>query len=213
MMTSSNGNISAWLAPCAGNSPVPVTSPHKGQWRGALFFSLFCARINGWVNNRAAGDLRRHRGQYDVIWMNWGNFGAVRGTVNRSFFSKNPRKTTRPFGRGMAYHLFVHILVYILPQPESLQWYMHYQIILDLSFSYTTFQWRHNERDSVSNHQSLGCLLSCLFRRRSKKTSKLRVTGRCAGNSPWTDEFPAQMANKAENVSIWWRHHDIYACM
>ena len=46
-----------------------------------------------------------------------------------------------------------------------------------------------------------------VFRRRSKKTSKLRVTGLCVGNSPGTSEFPAQMASNAENVSIWWRHH------
>ena len=45
------------------------------------------------------------------------------------------------------------------------------------------------------------------FRRRSKKTSKLRVTGLCAGNSPVTGEFPAQMTSNTENVSIWWRHH------
>ena len=45
-------------------------------------------------------------------------------------------------------------------------------------------------------------LLNRLFRRRSKKTSKLRVTGLCAGNSPGTGEFPAQMASNAENVSI-----------
>ena len=51
---------------CAGNSPVPVNSPHKGQWRGALMFSLICAWINDWVNNREAGYLRRHRGHYDV---------------------------------------------------------------------------------------------------------------------------------------------------
>ena len=41
------------------------------------------------------------------------------------------------------------------------------------------------------------------------KTSKLRVTGLCVGNSPVTEEFPAQMASNAENVSIWWRHHDV----
>ena len=46
-----------------------------------------------------------------------------------------------------------------------------------------------------------------LFRRRSKKTSKLRVTGLCEGNSPVTGEFPTQRASNAENVSIWWRHH------
>ena len=44
--------------------------------------------------------------------------------------------------------------------------------------------------------------------RRSKKTSKLRVIGLCAGNSPVTGEFPAQRANNAENVSIWWRRHE-----
>ena len=44
----------------------PVNSPHKGQWRKALMFSLICARIYGWVNNGEAGDLRRHRGHYDV---------------------------------------------------------------------------------------------------------------------------------------------------
>ena len=58
--------FSALLALCAGNSPVPVNSPHKGQWRGALVFSLIFVWINGWVNNREAGDLRRHRGHYDV---------------------------------------------------------------------------------------------------------------------------------------------------
>ena len=47
----------------------PVNSPHKGQWRGAFMFSLICVWINGWVNNREAGDLRRHRGHYDVIVM------------------------------------------------------------------------------------------------------------------------------------------------
>ena len=46
------------------------------------------------------------------------------------------------------------------------------------------------------------------FRRRSKKTSKLRVTGLCEGNSPATGEFPAQRAIDAENISIWWRQHD-----
>ena len=68
--------------------------------------------------------------------------------------------------------------------------------------------WRHNEWESVSNHQPHDCLLNCLFGRRSKKTSKLRVTGLCAGNSSETGEFPAQRASNAENVSIWWRHHD-----
>ena len=51
------------LAICAGNSS------HKGQWRGALMFSLICVWINGWVNSREAGDLRRYRAHYDVTVM------------------------------------------------------------------------------------------------------------------------------------------------
>ena len=61
--------FSALLAICAGNSPVPVNSLHKGQWRGALMFSLISASIKGWVNNQEAGDLRRSRPHYDVIVM------------------------------------------------------------------------------------------------------------------------------------------------
>ena len=70
------------MAFCAGNPPVtgafpsqrpmpPVTvvSPNKGQWRGALKFSLICAWANGWANNRHASDLRRYRGHYDAIAM------------------------------------------------------------------------------------------------------------------------------------------------
>ena len=59
-------------------------------------------------------------------------------------------------------------------------------------------QWRHNERDGVSDHQPHDCLLNRLFR---------RVTGLCEGNSPVTDEFLTQRASNAENVSIWWGHH------
>ena len=68
-------------------------------------------------------------------------------------------------------------------------------------------QWLHNGHDSVSNHQPHDCFLNRLFRHKSKKTSKLRVTGLCVGNSPEAGEFHAQMASNAENVSIWWRHH------
>ena len=73
--------------------------------------------------------------------------------------------------------------------------------------SISSLQWRHSEPDGVSNHQPHNCLPNRLFGHRSKKTSKLRVTGLCEGNSPETDEFPAQRASNAEIVSIWWRHH------
>ena len=71
-----------------------------------------------------------------------------------------------------------------------------------------TLRWRHNDPDGVSNHQPHDCFLNRLLRRRRKKTSKLRVTGLGAGNSPMTGEFPAQMASNAENGSIWWRHRE-----
>ena len=63
-------NLSSHCA--ASNSSysiVPGEFPHKGQWRGALMFSLICVWINDWVNNREAGDLRRYRTHYDVIVM------------------------------------------------------------------------------------------------------------------------------------------------
>ena len=53
-----------------------------------------------------------------------------------------------------------------------------------------SLQWRHNDHDSVSNHRRHDCLLSRLFRRRSKKTSKLRVTGHCEGNRRWPVDSP-----------------------
>ena len=77
----------------------------------------------------------------------------------------------------------------------------------------STLLWRHNEPDGVSNHQPHDCWLNRLFSQRSKKTSTFRVTGLCAGKSPETGEFPAQMASNAENVSIWWRHHEVSKCM
>ena len=68
-------------------------------------------------------------------------------------------------------------------------------------------RWRHNDRDGVSNHEPHGRLIKRLFRRRSRKASKLRVNGFCEGNSPVTGGFPAQKASDVENVSIWWRHN------
>ena len=72
-----------------------------------------------------------------------------------------------------------------------------------------TLQWRSNERDGVWNHQPHDCLFNRWFRHRWKKTSKLPVTGLREGNSQVTCEFPTQRASNAENVLIWWRHHEI----
>ena len=64
--------FAALLAICA----VPVNSSHKGQWRGALMLPFICAWINGWVNNREAGDVRRNQAHYDVNVMEYNHFYA-----------------------------------------------------------------------------------------------------------------------------------------
>ena len=68
-----------------------------------------------------------------------------------------------------------------------------------------TLQWCHNERDGVPKHRRVNCLLNRVLRSTSKKTSKLRLTGLCEGNPPVTGKFPSE---RAENGSIWWRHHE-----
>ena len=83
MMTSSNGNIFRVTCHLCGS---PVNSPHKSQWRGALIFSLICAWINDWVNNREAGDLRRYYAHYDVIVM-----GRLPVTTNPVHYDESHR--------------------------------------------------------------------------------------------------------------------------
>ena len=61
---------------------------------------------------------------------------------------------------------------------------------------FITLQWRHNKRDGVSNHQPHDCLLNRLFRRKSKKTSKIRVIGLCVGNSPVNSPHKGQVMRK-----------------
>ena len=75
----------------------PVNSPHKGQWRGALMFSLICAWLNGWVNNRNADVFRRHRAHYDVIVMVTNcidNRSEIYPAEYRLTYDTNPREST-----------------------------------------------------------------------------------------------------------------------
>ena len=123
-----------------------------------------------------------------------GSFSWIHGR-NRNYQNKTKHK-----------HVYIS---YLRPILSTFQHHKAYVLYNDGSL-YEPLQWRHNECDGVSNHQPSDSLLNRLFRRRSKKTSMLRVTGLCAGNSPVTGEFPAQRARNGENVSIWWRHHDIY---
>ena len=90
----------------------------------------------------------------------------------------------------------------------------HVQVYIykDTCVVYTmqSLRWRYNEHDGVSNHRRLDCLLWHLFGHSSKKTSKLRITGLCERNPPVTGGLPSQRAIDAENVSNWWRHHDVH---
>ena len=72
----------------------PVNSPRKSQWRGALMFSLICARIKGWVNNGEAGDMRRHRAHYDVIVMIRGEIYCSKIVAIRYSSKKNRDNVT-----------------------------------------------------------------------------------------------------------------------
>ena len=69
--------FSTLLALCAGNSPDTGKFPQKGQWHGALMFSLICAWTNGWVNNRDANDLRHHRTHYDITIVSYHQFLVI----------------------------------------------------------------------------------------------------------------------------------------
>ena len=93
-----------------GINRLPMNSPHNGQWRGALMFSLICAWINGWVNNRAAGEFRRHRAHYDVTLMGGVWFNSVQWPyqtpLNRCrFITRNSVYSQFSFSRKMFMNL------------------------------------------------------------------------------------------------------------
>ena len=88
--------FSTLLAIGAGNSPVTMNFPHKGQWQGALVFSLICTWINGWVNNRGAGDLRPHRTHYDGVVM-----GVCCGV--RIWLGVRPQVLSKSTGRSLTH--------------------------------------------------------------------------------------------------------------
>ena len=101
-------------------------------------------------------------------------------------------------------NIYIHIYILVFENViSSFCGGLHSPHKLKIFFQKVTLQRRHHERDSISNHQHLHCLLSRLFGRRSKKTSKLSVTGLCDGNPPVTGEFPSQRASNVENVSSW----------
>ena len=164
--------------------------PHEPCYQGTLKFQLFiqCSTIDKCYEILTS---KRHVNNFEPVYQH-----LIALNIRVVEKEKVLLKTIMVDGKRSAHVIFSCLMA---PNPC---WPMRFYAI--------PLQWRHNGRDSVSNHQPHDWLLNRLFRRRSKKTSKLRVTGLCARNSPVSGEFPAQMASNAENVSIWWRHHVIW---
>ena len=111
--------FSALLALCEGNSPV-TGHPNKGQWHAALVFSLICTWINGWVNNREAGDLRRRRVYYDVMaWKRFPQYWPFARKFTGGFPHKGPKLRT-------LYCFFVAILNKLLNKQSSCHHFLRY---------------------------------------------------------------------------------------
>ena len=112
------------------------------------------------------------------------------------------------FGCGCQWYLFEACVCKYAEWSHSLNGWNATDLTMRVIWCRTHYSDAIMVLNGISNHQPRHCLFNRLFRHRSKKTSKLCVTGLCAGNSPVTGEFPTQMASNAENVSIWWRHHE-----
>ena len=171
--------FSALLAICAGNSPV--TGEFPTQRPVTRSFDVYF-------------DLRPNERLSKQWWGWWFE------TLSRSLWRHRNVCVSKQ-----------HIVLGILDLNNVVLWICSITMLnVHLCYvktRYTALQWRHNGCDGVWNHQSNDCLLNRLFRRRSKKTSTLRATGLCEGNSPVTGEFPAKRTSTEENASIWWRHH------
>ena len=118
----SHDDVIKWIT-CPRNSPFvqgihrsPVNSPHKGQWRGALMFSLMSAWLNGWVNNCEAGDLRCHHAHYDVSVM----YNQSAAVYSSSTYYLHPKFNTR--------QLFIAICLKIVLNISNLA-YVFYQYV------------------------------------------------------------------------------------
>ena len=156
-----------------GNSPGPVNSPHRGQVTRKCFH-LMTSSWRGLISINSGKCLMPKR-RKTITWtnddLNWPLLmeGLAQGYSNSI---ANALGSLQP-------------LIYLHTSPSGL-------IVLSQSL-----QWRHN--NGISNPRCLDCLLNRLYRRRPKKTSKLRVTGLCEV----TGDFPSQRTCNAENVSIW----------
>ena len=187
----------------------PVNSTHKGQWRRALMFSLICAWINSWLNNREAGDLRSHRAHYDVIVMLM-NFHQIslkyypRGTCDN--------KTEMVLVILLRWTSDMSLPCLMLTMIQDVQ-YIHYIMraiasqITSLTIVYSTV---YSDADQRKHQSSASLAFVWGIHRWPVNFSQAARHWPLCGEFTGTGEFPAQMASIAENVSIWWSHHEIY---
>ena len=141
----------------------PVNYPHKGQWRGALIFSLLCTWLNGWVSNREAGDSRRHCAHYDVIVMRLASLEISNMCIKESDQHYNDHDSVIPDYQWRSVWSVPGII------PCHIEWHYNGVIISGMA--------SHISKPTI--------VCSTVYsKRRSKKTPKHRVTGLCEGKSP-----------------------------
>ena len=177
---------SASLRPCARTICSTVVSEHKKPL-AKTFHCFFAVGFNQVSNKQSIG-------RWNVTNKCLCDIPCVK---SQCIWPSNIQSPRNPYTHGWHAISFVYmdlrIHKFTVLYPNNKSWTPGILSICKI------LSWRHNGRDSVSNHQPRYCLLSRLFRRRAKKTPKLRVTDLCEGNSPVTDGFPAQRASDAEN--------------
>ena len=173
-----------------------MNSPHKGQWRGALIFSLICARMDDWLNNREAGDMRRHRDHYDVTVIIGSSLAKMKyQAIALSCDDQDLRHhdVINSHSFNVAWFdprdAFTYICIH------------HAQKWLHI------FQWRQMSTMVSKNHQQTDCLFSKLLRPTANTHQRSTLPGLSDGNPPVIGGFPSQRVSNAESVSTPWRQH------
>ena len=168
--------FSALLALCAGNST------HKCQWCETLMFSLICIWINGWVNNREAGDLRRHCAHYDVIVM------------NKYFVNTD----TKEHDRSSVKYNWKHDCGFLLTFGAWTTWLLFCRHLKWLS-SNVNYGVLITMMGLIGNRSTLVQVMTCCIRQQANH-----------GNNG--DKYPRHLAkSKVEkiNTAVYWCHHEL----
>ena len=133
---------------------------------------------------------------FKILSVQWRSFwpGEIELTTATTTATKNNKRWSVCIFHAMYFtfrYININCLIWITVWHDGVyiwspykRWIHPLRCAEDYGLNICPLRWRHNDHDGVSNHQPRGCLLNRLFTHRSKKTSKFRVTGLCAGNSP-----------------------------